>query len=80
MDCICEIHLWNFPFWSGAKDHASEFTPNELDEIEDYLTDSIFFDRTPTETEINDLFWFEPETFAECLGLQWDKENDKLIR
>ena len=61
--------LTSFEFWSGAK--QNKFTYNELNQIE-----SVFEDLYPegmTETEINDLFWFEDEFLCECIGLDYDE-------
>ncbi len=57
--------LTTFKFWSGAKDHS--FTNNELKEIENQLTD--LYPEGMTETQINDLFWFEEEFLCSCIGL-----------
>jgi len=65
-----ELDLINFEFWSGAKQH--EFTYNELKELENILED-LYHENPPTETEINDLFWFEEETLCEWLNLDYNK-------
>ena len=65
-----ELDLTNFKFWSGAKQH--EFTYNELKELENILED-LYHENPPTETEINDLFWFEEETLCEWLNLDYNK-------
>ena len=51
-----ELNLVDFKFWSGAKQH--EFTYNELKQLE-YILDDLYHEKPPTETDINDLFWFE---------------------
>jgi hypothetical protein len=65
-----ELDLVNFTFWSGAKQH--NFTYNELQQLEDILED-VFCDKTASETDINDLFWFEDETLCGWLGLDYDE-------
>lgn len=65
-----ELNLTDFNFWGGAKNH--DFTYNELKEIE-YILEDLYFDNLPTETDINDLFWFEEETICEWLNLDYDK-------
>lgn len=70
MKITTELNLTNFNFWSGAKDH--NFTYNELRELE-YILEDIFHEKTPTETEINDLFWFEDETLCEWLTLDYNE-------
>ena len=70
--------LRNFPFWSGAKDTVEELTLEDIDTIEEYLQDQEMSD-----TEINDFFWFENDTIAECLGysswerMLWERGNGK---
>ena len=61
------IDLKNFEFWAGAKDLADLLTPSELEQIESNLED-IFHDKTPSETDINDLFWFEEDFICELIG------------
>lgn len=61
--------LLNFNFWSGAKDHS--FTDSELKEIESQLNE--LYPEGITETEINDLFWFEEEFLCGCIGVDYEK-------
>ena len=66
MKIFSEISLSGFEFWSGAKDRAKYLTDDEFDTIE-----AILEDQHPdgmSETELNDLFWFEEDTIAEWLG------------
>ena len=74
MKITSELNLTNFEFWSGAKDH--KFTYNELKEIESQLED--LYPDGMTETQVNDLFWFENETLCDWIGL--DYEADYLER
>ena len=75
MTITTELNLTSFEFWSGAKQH--EFSYSELQTLDTILED-VFCDKQPTETEINDLFWFEEEALCDWLGL--DYENDYLNR
>lgn len=52
-----EESLENFRFWSGAKSNAELLTSDEFETIEDYINDG--FCEDPTDTAINDLFWFD---------------------
>lgn len=66
MKIYSEQSLRNFEFWSGAADTAKYLTDEELDTIEEMLEET-----NPdgmSETEVNDLFWFEDDTIAEWLG------------
>lgn len=70
-----EESLSGFEFWSGAKDFAEKLTDNELDQVENCL-EEIYPDGMD-ETQINDLFWFEPETVCEWLGLDYDEVMER---
>lgn len=70
-----EESLRNFEFWSGAKENAKEFTDEQLDQIEAILED--MYPEGMDETEINDLFWFEPETLREWLGIEEEEEEEE---
>ena len=69
-----ELDLVNFTFWSGAKQH--EFTYNELKDIENVLED-LFYDKPASETDINDLFWFEDEILCEYIGLDYNEYSNR---
>ena len=66
MKIYTEESLRNFEFWSGAKDTVKYLTDDELDAIEDILTD--IYPDGMSETQINDIFWFEDDAIAEWLG------------
>ena len=66
-----EIRLSQFEFWSGAKKFAEQLTYTELNELEGYIED--FLIENLTETDINDLFWFEDEMICEWLDLDIDE-------
>lgn len=61
-----DISLRDFEFWSGAKDTVNYLTNDELDIIEDMLEDA--YPDGMTETQLNDLFWFDTDMIAEWLG------------
>ena len=69
-----DLNLTSFKFWSGAKQH--EFTYSELKEIEFCLED-LYHEKQPTETDINDLFWFEETFLCECIGLDVNEYLDR---
>jgi hypothetical protein len=70
MNITSELNLTSFNFWSGAKNHY--FSYNELKEIESQL-EEVFYEEAPTETQINDLFWFEEETLCDWIGIDYDE-------
>ena len=68
MKVIQEMSLNDFEFWSGARDTVEQLTEDEIDQIE-----SILEDQCPdglSETEINDIFWFEDDMIADWLGYE----------
>lgn len=67
-----EIDLKNFDFWCGAKDNRKKFTDEELDELQKVMEEFYSNGITPTETELNDMMWFEPENLASWIGKEWD--------
>lgn len=75
MRYIVEQRLADFLAWSGACYTWSELYDRgdlgEVDEIiEAYYQDT---GELPTETEINDLLWFERDTIANYLGYEdWE--------
>lgn len=61
-----EESLRDFEFWSGARDRAKVLTEDQFDIIENSLEE--LYPDGMSETEINDLFWFEEDWIAEMLG------------
>lgn len=70
MNYTKELNLTEFRFWSGAREH--EFTYNELKELE-YILEDLYHDNEPSETNINDMFWFETETLCDWIGLDYNE-------
>jgi len=70
MKITVDINLTYFKFWGGAKNFADKLTYSELNLIQDILEG----EKTNfTETEINDLFWFDDEYICELLNLDIDE-------
>ncbi len=69
-----ELDLTEFKFWSGAK--QNKFAYNELKKL-DYILDDFFHDKAPTETDINDLFWFEEKLLCEWLGIDFNQYENR---
>lgn len=63
-----EQSLTDFGFWSGARDTVNYLTDEELDTIEEMLEE--LYPEGMSETELNDLFWFEDDLIAEWLGYE----------
>lgn len=66
MKVYTEQSLRDFEFWSGAKDTAKYLTAEQMDTIEAILEEG--YPDGMSETEINDIFWFEEDMIAEWLG------------
>lgn len=61
-----EESLSSFEFWSGACDTVKHLKAFELDIIESLLDDA--YPDGMDETDINDLFWHEPDAIARWIG------------
>lgn len=76
MTYTCDEPLTNFEFWSGARDRAATLTYDQLDRLDDLLPDAMGWNETdniPSDTTINDLFWFEDDYIAQLLGFKnWE--------
>lgn len=76
MQWLVEDTLSNFQFWSGAKDTAAKLTTEQLDSIGEQLEE--IFGHIPTDTEINDLFWFDEEFVFGLVGIKTDDDGDVI--
>lgn len=75
MEYVVNKNLFDFEFWSGAIHNAEKLTRDEMEQVENILPD--IFLETPTETQINDLFWFDFETVCEMIGLDPDEVENR---
>ena len=73
-----EQSLRSFEFWSGAKANAEMMTAEELDSVENVLEE--LYPEGMTDTEINDLFWFDFDYVCDLIGLEYDADKDEIIR
>lgn len=66
-----ECSLTDFKPWSGGADRYNVLTYEQLEQLEPFFEE--LFPDGASETEINDLFWFEEDTIAEWLGFEdWE--------
>lgn len=72
MKIIEEKSLKDFEFWSGARYVADYLTDEEFEAIEESLEE--YNPNGLTETEINDLFWFDVDYIASALGYENEDE------
>ena len=78
MNYTKEFSIDTFEFWSGARDTIEDIRKaGKMDELE-LLIKSTFEcdDEPPTDTQINDMVWFDRDYIYEQLGLD---ENGNLI-
>lgn len=72
MRWIVDESIGNFQPWSGAVSTYERIRDEgKLDEFEELLKE-IYTDELPTETEINDLLWFDDAFVFERLGIKED--------
>lgn len=78
MRIICEERVSEFVFWGGAKDSRERFTYEEMDQLNDIFED-LYGDEGLTDTQLNDIMWFEPEVLCEWLGIDFDEWLERKL-
>ena len=64
-----EMNLRNFEAWSGAKDTLNKLIElDKCEELETVLED--IYPEGMTETQLNDILWFDDEWIFETLGIE----------
>lgn len=73
-----DISLKNFGAWSGGKDTLNRIiNEGKCDELESMLED--LYPDGMTDTELNDLLWFDSDTVFEWLGIRtYDQIKEEL--
>ena len=78
MTITYELDLNSFEAWSGAKETLERIQrEGKCAELENVLEE--LYPDGMTETELNDLLWFEPETVYEWLGIRSEEQIEKEI-
>ena len=78
MTITYELDLNSFEAWSGAKETLERIQrEGKCAELENVLEE--LYPDGMTETELNDLLWFEPETIYEWLGIRSEEQIKKEI-
>ena len=78
MTITYELDLNSFQAWSGAKETLERIQrEGKCAELENILEE--LYPDGMTETELNDLLWFEPETVYEWLGIRSEEQIKKEI-
>lgn len=78
MTITYELDLNSFQAWSGAVDTLERIQREGKCSLLEQILDDIYPDGM-TETELNDLLWFEPETVYEWLGIRSEGQIEKEI-
>ena len=75
MKVINETSLVNFDAWSGAIDTKNTIIDNFKSDEFDSLIEELYPDGL-TDTQLNDILWFESESVFESLGIKEDEEKE----
>lgn len=84
MEYIVDESLYEFRAWAGGKDTLDDLFKYEVvDEAEEYINAITDTGTLPTQTEINDILWFErDEIYRYCgiynavYGIEEDNEEE----
>lgn len=76
MKITYELDLASFEAWSGARDTLDRIQEEGACEQLEFILEELYPDGM-TETELNDLLWFEPELVFEWLGIDEEDEEDE---
>lgn len=68
--------LVDFDAWSGAKDTKKTIIDADKSEEFDSLIEELYPDGL-SETQLNDLLWFDSEWIFECLGISEEEEEEE---
>ena len=78
MTITYELDLNSFEAWSGAEETLERIQREGKCSLLEQILEDIYPDGM-TETELNDLLWFEPETVYEWLGIRSEEQIKKEI-
>ena len=74
MKVISEVSFENFEAWSGAVDTKRKIlAAGKEEEFENLIEEA--YPEGLTDTELNDLLWFDDEWIFESLGIEEDEEE-----
>ena len=79
MTITYDLDLNSFQAWSGAKDTLDRIQrEGKCEELENVLEE--LYPDGMTETELNDLLWFDSESVYEWLGIRSEEQIKKEIK
>ena len=76
MKVIQEIGISEFEAWSGAVDTQQTIIDNNKESEFDSLIEELYPDGL-TDTQLNDLLWFEEEWIFESIGISTEEEEEE---
>ena len=79
MTITYELDLNNFQAWSGAKDTLDRIQREGKCSLLEQILEDTYPDGM-TETELNDLLWFDSESVYEWLGIRSEEQIEKEIK
>jgi len=62
------LSLRNFDAWAGAKDTKQLIIDNDKEDDFDFIMEDLYPEGM-TETQLNDILWFEEDWICETLGI-----------
>ena len=62
------LSLKNFDAWSGAKDTKQLILDNDKEDDFEFMIEDLYPDGL-TDTQLNDILWFETDWICEALGI-----------
>jgi len=75
-DAKIYISLSDYRPWSGAVDTFDKIRKEDkMDELDAFIEET--YPDGLTDTELNDLLWFEPEYVFDSLGIDYDEDEDE---
>ena len=79
MTITYELDLNSFQAWSGAKDTLDRIQREGKSSLLEQILEDTYPDGM-TETELNDLLWFDSESVYEWLGIRSEEQIEKEIK
>lgn len=74
MKFYTETSLHDFKAWSGGSYTLEALRDRGLCDQVEAILEELFFDATPSETDINDILWFDRDEIADWLGFKsWEE-------
>lgn len=77
MKIISEISITKFKAWSGAQETQQRIIDEDKENEFDAIIDELYPDGL-TDTQLNDLLWFDCDSVFEWLGID-EQDGDEVI-